>query len=44
MQLGLKAREEQAVDVSNQNLNNQDFKFDVSVLFSVDRYTQSAIF
>jgi hypothetical protein len=30
MQLSLKAREDQAVEVSNQNLNYQDFKFEVS--------------
>jgi hypothetical protein len=29
MQLSLKAREDQAVKVSNQNLNYQDFKFEV---------------
>jgi hypothetical protein len=30
MQLSIKARENQAVEVSNQNLNYQDFKFNVS--------------
>jgi hypothetical protein len=30
MQLSLKAREDQVVEVSNQNLNYQDFKFEVS--------------
>jgi hypothetical protein len=44
VQLSLKAREDQAVKVSNQNLNYQDFKFEVSVLFSVDRYAKSANF
>jgi hypothetical protein len=30
MELSLKSREDQAVEVSNQNLNYQDFKFEVS--------------
>jgi Ni,Fe-hydrogenase I cytochrome b subunit len=30
MELSLKAREDQAIEVSNQNLNYQDFKFKVS--------------
>jgi hypothetical protein len=30
VQLSLKPREEQAVEVSNQNLNYKDFKFKVS--------------
>jgi hypothetical protein len=35
MQLSLKAREDQAVEVSNQNLNYQDFKFEVSKCYLV---------
>jgi hypothetical protein len=35
MQLSLKAREYQAADVSNQNLNYQDFKFEVSKCYLV---------
>jgi hypothetical protein len=35
MQLSLKAREDQAVEVSNQNLNYQDFKYNVSKCYLV---------
>jgi hypothetical protein len=45
MQLSLKERENQAVQVSNQNLNYQDFQIQsFQVLFSVDQCTQSANF
>jgi hypothetical protein len=44
MQLSLKAREDQVIKVSNQNLNYQDFKSEVSVMFSVGRYTKLANF
>jgi hypothetical protein len=35
MQLSLKAREDQAIKVSNQNLNYQDFKFEVPKCYLV---------
>jgi hypothetical protein len=35
MQLSLKARADQAVDVANQDLNYQDFKFEVSKCYLV---------
>jgi hypothetical protein len=35
MQLSLKAREDQVVEVSNQNLNYQNFKFEVSKCYLV---------
>jgi hypothetical protein len=35
MQLSLKAREDQAIEVSNQNLNYQDFKFEVPQCYLV---------
>jgi hypothetical protein len=35
VQLSLKAREDQTVEVSNQNLNYQDFKFEVSKCYLV---------
>jgi hypothetical protein len=35
VQLSLKAREDQTIEVSNQNLNYQDFKFEVSKCYLV---------
>jgi hypothetical protein len=35
MQLSFKAREDQAIEVSNQNLNYQDFKFEVPKCYLV---------
>jgi hypothetical protein len=35
MQLSLKAREDQAVEVSNQYLNYQDFKFELPMCYLV---------
>jgi hypothetical protein len=35
MQLSIKAREDQFIKVSNQNLNYQDFKFKASKCYSV---------
>jgi hypothetical protein len=45
MQLSLKAREDQAIEDANQNLNYQDFQIQsFQVPFSVDRYTQPTNF
>jgi hypothetical protein len=35
MQLSLKTREYQVIEISNQNLNYQDFKFEVSKCYLV---------